>query len=90
MLMSSNDDIVDKDYLVYLFISETYRVFRDRLIDDKDRQRFSEMSHTIMEKYMAMEWELKDFQNVLFGDYENIEHRYIKLSDSQQLIPCLD
>ena len=34
MLMCKQDDIPDKDYLVYLYISETYRVFRDRLVDD--------------------------------------------------------
>jgi hypothetical protein len=43
--MCKNEDIPDKEYLVYLYISETYRVFRDRLIDDKDRLKFSEMSH---------------------------------------------
>jgi hypothetical protein len=37
MLMCNNDDIVDKEYLVFLYLSETYRVFRDRLIDEKDR-----------------------------------------------------
>ena len=37
MLMCKNEDIEDKEYLVYLYISETYRVFRDRLIDEKDR-----------------------------------------------------
>jgi hypothetical protein len=35
--MCNNDDIVDKEYLVFLYLSETYRVFRDRLIDEKDR-----------------------------------------------------
>ena len=88
--MCNNDDIPDKDYLVYLYLSETYRVFRDRLIDEKDRQRFSEMSHTIMEKYLSMDWDLKSFQNVLHGDFENPERRYLKLSDSATLMPCLD
>ena len=45
MLMCRNEDIPDKDYLVYLYMSETFRVFRDRLIDDKDRDRFNEMAH---------------------------------------------
>jgi len=35
--MCRNEDIENKDYLVFLYMSETYRVFRDRLIDDKDR-----------------------------------------------------
>jgi len=90
MLMCHNDDIIDKDYLVYLYLSETYRVFRDRLIDDKDRHKFTEMSAVIMEKYLSMDWELKDFQNVIFGDFESIERRYTKLNDSATLIPCLN
>lgn len=49
MLMCRNEDIEDKEYLVYLYVSETYRVFRDRLTDEKDRKRFNEMSHEIIE-----------------------------------------
>lgn len=50
--MCRNEDIADKDYLVYLYISETYRVFRDRLTDERDRQKFNEMSHEIMESQL--------------------------------------
>ena len=56
--MCRQEDMTDKDYLVYLYISETYRVFRDRLIDEKDRNRFSEISHEIMEEALTMDWEL--------------------------------
>lgn len=44
MLMCKNEDIDNKEYLVYLYISETYRVFRDRLIDEKDRDKFNIIS----------------------------------------------
>ena len=37
MLMCENRIIEDKEYLVKLYMCETYRVFRDRLIDEKDR-----------------------------------------------------
>ena len=90
MLMCENEDIEDKEYLVYLYINETYRVFRDRLIDDKDRQRFSELAHAVLEKYLPMDWELSEYQNVLFGDYETPERKYIKLSETSELMPCLD
>ena len=61
MLMCKNDDIPDKEYLVYLYISETYRVFRDRLTDEKDRERFNIMSHESIEEYLTMDWQLEDF-----------------------------
>ena len=34
MLMCELQDIADKDYLIKLYICETYRVFRDRLVDE--------------------------------------------------------
>jgi len=38
-----------------------------------------------------MEWQLKDFENVLFGFYESPERQYLKLSDDVNvLIPVLD
>ena len=42
MLMCDVRNIEDVEYLVKLYMCETYRVFRDRLIDEKDRQKFSE------------------------------------------------
>lgn len=90
MLMCKNDDIPDKEYLVYLYISETYRVFRDRLTDEKDRERFNIMSHESIEEYLTMDWQLEDFQNTLFGDFETNERKYVKLSDSNELMPRLE
>jgi hypothetical protein len=46
---------------VYLWLHETFRVFRDRLIDDKDRGKFSAIVHETMESYLDMEWRLKDY-----------------------------
>jgi len=61
MLMCKNEDIENKADLAYLYINETYRVFRDRLIDEKDRERFSTISHEIMETYLNLDWELATF-----------------------------
>jgi hypothetical protein len=88
--MCKNEDIPDKEYLVYLYISETYRVFRDRLIDDKDRLKFSEMSHQLLEDHLSLDWNLEDFTNTIFGDFETNEKKYVKLSSSNELIPRLD
>lgn len=82
MLMCKNEDIDNKADLAFLYINETYRVFRDRLIDEKDRERFNLMSHEIMEQYLSLDWELAVFQNTLFGDFETNERKYIKLSST--------
>jgi hypothetical protein len=59
-------------------------------VDDKDRQKFNVMTHEIMESYLDMEWQLKDYQDVLFGDFERAEREYLKLSETNVLIPRLD
>jgi len=77
MLMCELQDLTDKDYLVKLYICETYRVFRDRLVDEGDRKKFSEDSHKSFESYLELDWDLPDFENVIFGDFgEQGEQRY--------------
>ena len=73
-----------------MYICETYRVFRDRLIDEEDRGKFSTDSHNVLEAYLVLDWELPDFQNVIFGDFESGDGRYQKLSSVQELIPRLN
>ena len=89
MLMCENKIIDGKEYLVKLYMCETYRVFRDRLIDDKDRQKFSEDSHEVLESYLGLDWELADFQNVIFGDFDNPESYYMMLGNVDDLRPKL-
>jgi dynein heavy chain len=90
MLMSDIDEIVDKDYLVKLYMCETYRVFRDRLIDEKDRKKFSTDSHEILEDQMSLDWELSYFEDVIFGDFESGEGKYTMLSGMTELLPRLN
>lgn len=54
MLMINLENLISKDYLVYLWLHETFRVFRDRLIDEKDRGKFNVLTHEIMESYLDM------------------------------------
>lgn len=39
---------------------------------------------------MTMDWELSEYKNVLYGDFETPERKYIKLSSTMDLIPCLE
>lgn len=89
MLMINLENLVSKDYLVYLWLHETFRVFRDRLIDEKDRGKFNQMTHEIMEGYLNMDWEQDNYKDVLFGHFEQ-DGQYVKLSETNKLIPKLD
>lgn len=48
------------------------------------------MAHEKLEQYLDMEWKLEDFQNILFGNYENAKREYNQLSEINVLIPRLD
>ena len=91
MLMCEAADIADKDMLTKLYICETYRVFRDRLIDETDRSKFSKDSHQILEDFLALEWELSSFETVAFGDFgEPGETKYQELGDMTEVMERLD
>jgi dynein heavy chain len=90
MLMCHNDQIEDKQYLVELFMCETFRVFRDRLIVSEDRKAFSEMAHEKMERCCTMDFDLAAYENIIFGDFEHPDKMYVKLSASADLIPRLN
>jgi len=90
ILMVSLQDLEEKNQLVMLWIHETFRVFRDRLIDQADRDKYSKLAHDRLENYLDMEWNLEDFEKVLFGDFESAERHYLKLSDTNTLIPRLE
>lgn len=82
--------IEDKEMLVSIWTHETYRVFRDRLINQKDRDKFNELAHARISGNLDMDWELKGYKDLLFGDFENPARAYLKLSEVSTLIPRLD
>lgn len=43
-----------------------------------------------MENHLSMEWNMEDFCNTIFGDFETNDRKYIKLSESNELMPRLD
>ena len=65
-------------------------MFRDRLVDQSDRDKYSKLAHDRLEAYLDMSWALPDFENLLFGDYESGDRHYLKLSEVNALIPRLD
>jgi hypothetical protein len=52
---------------------ETYRVFRDRLIDEVDKNLFNDLSSSILENnnLSPADEDIKELYNVLFGTIED-------------------
>jgi dynein heavy chain len=90
MLMINLHNLAEKEDLVYLWIHEVFRVFRDRLIDQKDRDKFSGLAHEKLTEGLDLQWELSEYVQILFGDYESNQGEYNKLSDVATLIPRLE
>ena len=48
-------------------------------------------SHETMENYLNMEWKLKEYEDVLFGDFELEDKQYLETQQEiEVLIPRLD
>jgi dynein heavy chain len=90
VLMIKKKFCPEPEDLLKIWVHEETRVFRDRLIDEKDRIKFNELSHDSMENFLQMEWTLEDFNQTIFGDFETNDRKYIRLSKSSELIPRLD
>lgn len=58
--MCPNECIDEKEYLVKLYIHETYRVLRDRLTSEEDKSKFNDMSLAILENNLSLDWQIKD------------------------------
>jgi len=90
MLEMDPEDITDNDTLVSLWVHETFRVFRDRLVSEQDRDKFNKYTHKVLGQYLQIEWPLEDFKDLLFGDIERGDGTYAKLSGMDNLIKELD
>ena len=96
VLMVKPKNLEDKQSLLKLWCHESCRVFRDRLINQDDRDWFNKailnQIHTTLEQ---PEWELDHFVDTMFGNFLNREDKdYKELTDmtkvSESLVEYLD
>jgi dynein heavy chain len=54
---------------VKLWCHEECRVFRDRLINEHDREYFNTLISELLRQHMGMDMEVAAFKDLLYGDY---------------------
>ena len=81
----------DKEMLVSIWCHEIFRVFRDRLINQQDTDKFNDIVTKLMQKHLNVEWEKEQFADILFGDFDSGPDRdYVKLPEPEAFVPRLN
>jgi len=88
MLLVRAAQLQDKDALLRLWLHEEQRVFRDRLINQEDRDWFNNVSAEMLRTRMETDWPVNSFDNILYGDYlikGDQDKKYVFVADQNKL-----
>uniref|UniRef100_A0A8D0CZB2 Dynein axonemal heavy chain 12 n=1 Tax=Sander lucioperca TaxID=283035 RepID=A0A8D0CZB2_SANLU len=78
-LLLKKDSLENKRTMIRLFVHEVFRVYYDRLVDDKDRAWLYQLMTSILKDHFNESFDQvnifnlveEDMRNLLFGDYMN-------------------
>uniref|UniRef100_A0AAQ5X8M4 Dynein axonemal heavy chain 12 n=1 Tax=Amphiprion ocellaris TaxID=80972 RepID=A0AAQ5X8M4_AMPOC len=100
-LLLKKESLENKRTVIRLFVHEVFRVYYDRLVDDKDRAWLYKLMNSILKDHFKESFDQvfdhlkqgsklveEDMRNLLFGDYMNPE-----LEDDERLyteVPSMD
>eukprot|EP01022_Parablepharisma_sp_SALTPOND_P014052 TRINITY_DN188_c0_g2_i1.p1 TRINITY_DN188_c0_g2~~TRINITY_DN188_c0_g2_i1.p1 ORF type:complete len:4549 (-),score=684.34 TRINITY_DN188_c0_g2_i1:241-13887(-) len=90
ILQVNRDYLKDKTILLRLWLHESFRVFRDRLIENKDLEWFNDKITDMMKKHIEIDWAKDTFKDVLFAHFGNDESEYQEVTDVNAIIPKLN
>ncbi|KAF4677338.1 hypothetical protein FOZ62_026768, partial [Perkinsus olseni] len=87
MLMVDGEKVLTgKDELLELWLHEATRQFRDRLIDDVDREWFDELFNKKLSEFCGVSWEIPRWRELMFGDYmDRAANAYTECHDPEKL-----
>ncbi|KAI1896260.1 hypothetical protein AGOR_G00092970 [Albula goreensis] len=106
VLLAPHTHLQEGDKLIRLWIHEVYRVFYDRLIDNKDRETFFEIVKTRLSDYFKQNIDKllghlspsgkvtdESIRSLFFGDYSKPDSdtkAYDEITDLQQLMEVME
>ena len=85
-------DLVDStDKMVQLWVHEEYRVFKDRLTDDQDREYFDKLLANMVKEHFKADYKKlvhgnKEAETLLFCDFMNEGQKYDLVTSTADLI----
>jgi dynein heavy chain len=87
LMVHVKSSLKDKDALMRLWLHETCRQFRDRLINEEDRDWFNVTISSCMEKHLGETWPVDKFANLSYGDFfDRAEKIYVEAGDEKKLV----
>jgi dynein heavy chain len=91
VLMVRPKFFTDNNSLIRLWCHEGARVFRDRLINDEDREWYNQaVLHQLHTSLNSPTWQISDFSDVLYGDFiQRQPKEYQELSDPKKVLAVL-
>ena len=92
-LRANSKAIASESSMVCLWLHELQRVFKDRLINNEDRQWFMQLQKDQIKKHLDMEWESTvTTKSLIFGDYlvPGADPKlYQQITDTTQLLSVI-
>ena len=89
ILMVDAKHLHGKNELLKLWCHEKQRVFRDRLINDDDRSKFNGFLKEQLAEKLGAEWELTEFEEIMYGDYLTREDKEYQPVESVKVVQDL-
>ncbi|CAE8734034.1 unnamed protein product [Polarella glacialis] len=88
MMVSIKHSLTNEKDLVMLFLHESCRVFRDRLINEEDCEWFNSMLADKVNAHIPKAAKVEEFRNAIFGDFlERVEEKpYRRVQGEEQCV----
>jgi len=81
-----HDNIDSNETLVNLWIHEECRIFKDRLINDTDRDNFLEVARTRIKNYFNMDLDNETIDDLIFTNFTSLSQEdYIKVESYDEI-----
>lgn len=82
LMVNVRTELSDAESLTRLWVHETCRQFRDRLVNKEDRSWFDNCLAENLEKHLQITWPVESFADLMYGDFfDRNEKPYMRATD---------